>query len=85
MWLARQLEDMLSKLQPHGAGSTQADRDMHQGDEVTTAALHETTGRLHDQHLSGQTEGADGPAFMTPAGARWPQGRSPVDRVNFPQ
>ena len=70
---------MLIRLQPQGT-STGAD-DLHDS-EANTATLHETTQRLHGQRLSGQTEGAEGSAFATPAGARYPQGQSPVIGVS---
>ncbi|KAL0032168.1 hypothetical protein WJX77_008646 [Trebouxia sp. C0004] len=76
----RQLEDMLIRLQPQGT-STRAADGLHDS-EANTATLHETTQRLHGQHLSGQTEGAEGSAFMTPAGARYPQGQSPMNGAN---
>lgn len=70
---------MLSKLQLQSASSGATDYSQ-QGD-ADTATLHETTERLQGQHLSGQAEGA---AFMTPAGASWPAGRSPANGVRLP-
>ena len=77
----RQLEDMLSKLQPQGDSS--GITDCGQQGEADTATLHDTTERLQGQHLSGQEEGAEGAAFTTPAGASWPQGRSPANGVSY--
>ena len=73
---------MLSKLQPQSASSGAADYSQ-QGD-ADTATLHETTERLQGQHLSGLADGAVGAAFMTPAGASWPAGRSPAIGVRLP-
>jgi len=71
---------MLIRLQPQGTSTGTA--DVLHDSEANTATLHETTQRLHGQHLSGQTEGAEGSAFTTPAGARCPQGQSPVNGVS---
>jgi hypothetical protein len=71
---------MLIRLQPQGTSTGTAD-GLHDS-EANTATLHETTQRLHGQHLSGQSEGAEGSAFTTPAGARYPQGQSPVNGVS---
>ncbi|KAA6419896.1 MAG: Serine threonine kinase [Trebouxia sp. A1-2] len=76
----RQLEDMLMRLQPQGTNSGTADG--LNDSEANTATLHETTQRLHGQHLSGPTEGTEGSAFTTPAGVRCPQGQSPVTGAN---
>ncbi len=74
---------MLIRLQPQGTSTGTAD-GLHDS-EANTATLHETTQRLHGQHLSGQTEGAEGSAFTTPAGVRCPQGQSPLTGVSDSQ
>lgn len=74
---------MLIRLQPQETSTGTADG--LPDSEANTATLHETTQRLHGQHLSGQTEGAEGSAFMTPAGDRCPQGQSPVYGVSNSQ
>ena len=79
---SRRLEEMLNKLQPDGIGS-EADRGAGQGDnDPTTSTLHEAMERLHGQHLPASGEGSEGGPFMTPAGPRWPHGRSPPNEVN---
>lgn len=71
------------RLQPQGTNSGTADG--LNDSEANTATLHETTQRLHGQHLSGPTEGTEGSAFTTPAGVRCPQGQSPVTGVSNSQ
>jgi len=72
---------MLIRLQPQGTSTGTAD-GLHDS-EANTATLHETTQRLHGQHLSGHIE--EGSSFTTPAGARCPQGQSPVIGVSNSQ
>ena len=77
-WLGRQLEEMLNRLQPEGCTASNIRGGAGQGDnDPTTTTLHEAMERLSGQHLSGSGEGSEGGALLTPAGARWPQGRSP--------
>lgn len=77
----RQLEEMLAKLQPEGGIISQASRGGVGDNDLTTSTLQETMERLHGQHLSASGEGVQA-SFMTPAGARGPQGRSPPNEVS---
>lgn len=79
----RQLEEMLAKLQPEGRAASEASRGAVGDSDPTTSTLQETMERLHGQHLSGSGDGVDTGSFMTPAGARYPQGRSPPDGVSL--
>ena len=79
----RQLEEMLTKLQPEGSAVSQASRAAAGDNDPTTSTLQDAMERLHDQHLSGSEEGVEMGSFMTPAGARCPQGKSPPNEVSL--
>lgn len=74
---------MLAKLQPEGDIPSQASRGGAGDNDPTTSSLQEAMERLHGQHLSGTGEGVQAASFMTPAGARGPQGRSPPNEVSY--
>ena len=79
----RQLEETLTKLQPEGSAASQASRGGLGDNDPTTSTLQDAMERLHSQHLSSNGEGVDVGSFMTPAGARCPQGKSPPNEVSL--
>ena len=74
---------MLTKLQPEGSALSQASRGGVGDNDPTTSTLQDAMERLHGQHLSGNGDGVDVGSFMTPAGVRCPQGKSPPDEVSL--
>lgn len=74
---------MLTKLQPEGSAASQASRGGLGDNDPTTSTLQDAMERLHSQHLSSNGEGVDVGSFMTPAGARCPQGKSPPNEVSL--